>query len=279
MTSSAISIPPGKLAAQNNEDDAACRRRELREALLRGDEVVVTQGGQVKERTEKAETEKAIVVPPGKLAAQNNTEDDAARRRRELREALLRGDEVVVTQAGQVKERTEKAETEKAIVVPPGKLADDFYWYERNPKLLQDEIAVMKEFFPEFRMEKLADKRVSWVGKLQPVNIRKNSLWLLQLIYDHNHPNNSSWGGSVKVYSVDPNLGEWTERMKQSIPHTLTDSANQLYLCTARKEDVKVGAVSTSAASSLAWAAKWIAVCELWLAGEVSTPEFQGHTF
>jgi len=135
----------------------------------------------------------------------------------------------------------------------------------------------MNHFFPSFKLEKLTDGRLSWVGRLQPTNVRKNAKWYVQAIYDHNHPNNNTYGGSIKVYSIDPNLEEICQQLGQAIPHTLRDGSGHMYLCTARPEDIRVGNVSTSAASALSWAAKWITAFELWLAGTITTDEFRGH--
>ena len=135
----------------------------------------------------------------------------------------------------------------------------------------------MRHYFPQFKLENLNDGRLCWVGLLTPSNVRRNARWYLQAIYDHNHPHNNSWGGSVKVYSIEPNLEEIAKELGVYIPHTLRDSFGHLYLCTARKEDVQVGRVSTSAASAISWAAKWITAFELWLVGEITTEQFGGH--
>jgi hypothetical protein len=62
-----------------------------------------------------------------------------------------------------------------------------------------------------------------------------------------------------------------------SIPHLLRDHDGHVYLCTARPEDVKAGNIVTSAASSLAWAIKWISSFELYLAGDLSLTDFGAH--
>lgn len=127
-------------------------------------------------------------------------------------------------------------------------------------------------------MSKLKDGRLSWTGVVQPKSVRKNAVWRLQLVYDHNHPSNNSYGGSIKVYSISPDLNEMYKRLG-GIPHTLRDASGNIYICTARKEDIRTGSVVTSAVSSMAWAIKWIVVFELWLAGDVTTKEFSEHTF
>lgn len=218
-----------------------------------------------------------IGVPKGKLAA-----DPSAEQRRKLREALLNGnDEVRITQSGDAKPVSDvRPDDGNTIIVPKGKLAASMYWYENDPELYQEEVMAMNTQFPQFQLNKLSDGRLTWVGSVYPKQVRSNAKWTLQLVYDHNHPNNNNYGGSVRVYSIDPDIEEMQNRLGSSIPHILRDEFGNVHLCTARKEDVKTGRnLSTSAVSSLAWAVKWITVFELWLAGDVTTGEFQNHVF
>ena len=165
-------------------------------------------------------------------------------------------------------------ERQKLIVVPDGKLGS-FYWYERDRELYMNEKEAMAKFFPQFREVKLPDGRLTWEGTLEPLGTE----WYLQLVYENNHPSNDRFGGSIKVYSISPDLTEITQE-HGSIPHTLHDSQGIIYLCTSRKEDfIASSNESHTAASSLAWASKWINVFHLWLNGEVSDNEFSGHIF
>lgn len=220
--------------------------------------------------------QKIITVPKGKLAA-----DAAAEERKKLRKALLRGDgEVKITQSGDAKPASEvKPGDGNTINVPKGKLAASMYWYENDPDLYREEVAAMNRQFPQFELRKLSDGRLCWIGTVKPTSVRENASWMLQLVYDHNHPSNNNWGGSVRVYVIDPDLDEINQKLG-GIPHLLHDPSGNIHLCTARKEDVKTGRnLSTSAVASLAWAIKWICVFELWLAGDVTTDEFRNHTF
>ncbi len=163
------------------------------------------------------------------------------------------------------------------VIIPSGGFSAGYFWYERDPELFQGEKMAMARYFPQFRLEKLNDGKLCWVGMLSPSNIRPGSQWYLQAVYDHNHPNNSTYGGSVKIYSIKPDLDELAKSLNRSIPHLLRDSGGHLYLCTARMEDVKIGKINTSAASALAWAVKWITFFELWRIGELSTEQFREH--
>jgi hypothetical protein len=217
-----------------------------------------------------------IEIPSGFLS-NDDSEEAAKRRRQELREKLLRGESVVVKPTGEVTDKNQQSSNEPSIKIPEGKLAAGYYWYERDKELYDDEVQAMRRFFPQFQMEKLSDGRLSWHGVVEP-KLRAGAKWYLQLVYEHNHPNNSTYGGSVKVYSVEPDLNEVSRELGESIPHLLRDSKGNPYLCTARKEDFLASTEhSTTAASALAWAAKWIAAFELWLAGDISTSDFAGH--
>ena len=151
-----------------------------------------------------------------------------------------------------------------------------FYWYQRQPDLLEAEKEAMRMFFPHFTLDKLEDGRLCWVGTLNPRG-EDGGVWTLMAVYDHNHPHNNSYGGSIRVYSVKPDLDELM-RVAGSLPHVLRDSNGSHYMCTARKEDVDTGDRTTSAAKALGWAAKWIFVVEEWLEGNLGEEVFD-HTY
>ena len=147
-----------------------------------------------------------------------------------------------------------------------------FYWYENDVELFTGEKHAMNKFFPRFQLQKLKNGKLSWIGSLSP----EKKTWFIQAVYQHNHPDNSSYGGSIRVYTIDPDLDE-LQRRKGNIPHILRDDVGHLYLCTARMKDIKAGHVVTSAASSIAWAAKWISAYELWEEGILSDTDFRQH--
>lgn len=225
-----------------------------------------------------------IVVPPGRLAAPTNDDEALKEARRKMREALLRGESVVVREGGQLaqpsgRQADQPTVQQPAIVVPPGKLAASMYWYENDPELYQLEVQAMtrrESPFRTFQLRKETDGRLSWLGQVSPGLLKGGKrTYTLHAVYDHNHPHNSSFGGSVKVYVLDPDLDDLSQRLK--IPHLLRDSTGSVYLCTARHEDFKAGKVTTSAASALAWAVKWISLFELYLSDEVTYDQFAGH--
>lgn len=160
-----------------------------------------------------------------------------------------------------------------------------FYWYERNPELLEAEKAAMQQFFPQFKLQKLEDGRLYWVGTLNPRG-KAGGTWTLMAIYQHDHPNNNDANGSsVRIYSIKPDLDE-LYRAAGALPHVIFDEAQHLYMCTTDNKYVKKGPQpeepqyeATSAASSLAWAAKWIFIIEEWLEGELPTELVFGDVF
>jgi hypothetical protein len=196
--------------------------------------------------------------------------------REKMRNMLRNGEPFKVDQNGKIIPANTPT-AQNAIDIPKGTMAG-FYWYENDIELFNGEKLAMSEYFPHFQMGKFENGKLYWYGSLSPGLYRSHKPWFVQAIYQHNHPNNSSYGGSVRVYAIDPDLEEWKKENNNIwIPHTLTDEAGHLYLCTANPDDVKTGSVVTSAASSLAWAVKWISAFELWIDGLLSTEEFGEH--
>ena len=209
--------------------------------------------------------ENMLVVPKGSFAAQS---DDAAKKRRaELAAKLRTGQSVAITPTGEVVAPNDpQALHGKTLNAPEGKLAFGSAWYEKNPQLFAGEKAAMQEYFPSFHLDKLEDGRLCWVGNLNPRG-SNGGVWSLMVVYDDNHPHNNSYGGSLRVYSIQPDLNE-LYKVAEKLPHVLRDGNNDLYLCTARKEDINTSQGHASAATALGWAAKWILVVEEWLEGD-----------
>jgi hypothetical protein len=207
----------------------------------------------------------------------NNTEDAAAKKRKELAERLKNNQPVVLKKSGELTTPNDPGAGENAQRVPRGKLAASFYWYEREPELLEAEKMAMQKQFSNFQMEKLDDGRLCWFGNLNPSGA-DGGVWTVQAIYQPDHPNNKNFGGSVRVYSIKPDLDELLQEAEE-LPHILRDEYGHRYMCTARMEDVDAGLDTvTSAAKSLAWACKWIWMVEGWLSGKFGREVFD-HTF
>ena len=160
------------------------------------------------------------------------------------------------------------------ICIPPGKLAFQ-QWYEKNPALLDAEIAAMSASFPQFTLQRLPDGKLSWLGRLRPGLLGKNGWdWLVEAIYENNHPH-AQMGSSVMVFLREPDINLLINSTGWR-PHHLLSSNKGLYLCTARSEDTHASLSNwtTSAATVLRWAVKWLAAYELVLAGKMTQEEF-----
>jgi hypothetical protein len=261
-----IIIPKGKLA-----DAASDKRRELREKLLNGGKIVVGRNGNV---TNNPVGETHLTVPMGKLA------DAAADKRQELRQKLLNGDRIFVGNNGNV---TNNPTGETSITVPRGKLASQ--WYETNPDLLDAEVLAMNKCFPNFELQKLDDGKLAWIGTIN-TGIYESKFGIkreynLMAVYQPNHPN-VMMGSSVYVYPILPDADEMREEFNKKfgdphIHHLLRDSNNNLnYLCTTEAQYVHDGSdsITTTAASVLGWAVKWLMSYELVLTGDLERAKF-----
>ena len=169
-----------------------------------------------------------------------------------------------------------------------------YYWYQSDPQLYQMEVAAMNKFFPSFTINQLQDGsgRLYWRGKVQPTG-EGGMVWDLMLIYKNSHPRAEGYGGSIQILPLAPRLKDIADQMMPLImqtygtydnavkhgfglglPHIYHDHFGrdeEYFICSAdpkffrdKKEQ------STSAASALSWACKWIILCEMWLNGEIS---------
>ena len=256
-----FSIPATKMAA----DDATLKtkREELKKKLLEGKKVTIAPDGNVT----KGDDSSSIVIPKGKLAADD---DILKKKREELKKKLLDGKKVTIAPDGNVT----KGDDSSSIVIPKGKLAVA-QWYEKDPGLLMAEKAAMNHAFPGFTLDKLDDGRLAWVGSLN-IGILGDNEWHIMAVYNNNHPQ-QVMGSSVRVYLIQPDIDELIKDLGWRPLHLLMDSNNQLYLCTAEAGNIKTGKETTSAASVIAWAVKWLMSFELVLTGDLSQEQFNTH--
>ena len=256
-----ISIPSTRLAA----DDATlkAKREELKKKLLEGKKVTIAPEGNVT----KGDDSSSIVIPKGKLA---NEDAVLKAKREELKKKLLEGKKVTIAPDGNVT----KGDDSSSIVIPKGKLAI-IQWYEKDPGLLMAEKAAMNHAFPGFALDKLDDGRLAWVGSLN-IGILGDNEWHIMAVYNNNHPE-QVMGSSVRVYLIQPDIDELIKDLGWKPFHLLPDSNNQYYLCTAEAGNIKTGKETTSAASVIAWAVKWLMAFELVLTGDLSQEQFNTH--
>lgn len=170
-----------------------------------------------------------------------------------------------------------------------------YYWYQNDPGLYQAEVMAMQKFFPQFKINQLQDGsgRLYWRGKVQP--IPGGMVWDVMLIYknDHPHAGQNEYGGSVQILPISPRLKDIAEQTMPDLiktygtydncakrgfglglPHIYRQNFGrneEYFICTADPKYFKTGQThSTSAATALSWACKWMMLCEMWLNGEIS---------
>jgi hypothetical protein len=160
-----------------------------------------------------------------------------------------------------------------------------FYWYQNDPELLEAEKLAMAKFFPSFKLYLLEDGsgRIYWRGKVRPAGLG-GQIWDLMLIYKNTHPQaeEGMYGGSIQILPVKPRLKDIAMQLPiqpekglgLGLPHIYRGNfgrGEEYFICTADPKYFKAGQErSTSAASALSWACKWIILCEMWLNGEIS---------
>ena len=158
--------------------------------------------------------------------------------------------------------------------MPKGTFAAE-QWYKKNPVLFHTEVSLMQKRFPTAQYRILQDGgAMVWVIKL---NISKTGFcapWTFMLRYEPDHPNNHSYGGSIRVIPLSPTLDEIRKRARDAgrpgVPHLVhgkyVDGKEYTFLCTRRGEDVHDGETkATSAAQTATWAADWALHFELGL--------------
>lgn len=75
-------------------------------------------------------------------------------------------------------------------------------WYEKSPMLLEAEKEVMRQNYPDFKLDKLDDGRLFWYGQVKSTMF-EDITYTLMVVYNSNHP---SWvmGSSIRIYLIDP---------------------------------------------------------------------------
>ncbi len=256
-----ITIPVGKLAS--DDDILKKKREELKKKLLEGKKINIGKTGSVTDTNGGG-----INIPTGKLAGDDEI---LKKKREELKKRLANAETITIGKNGNVMGDNSAG---AGIRIPTGKLALN-QWYEKDPGLLYAEKAAMANAFPGFELTQLDDGRLAWTGMLN-TGIRGDFNWYIMAVYNNNHPT-QVMGSSVRVYLIDPDINELIQQIGWQPTHLLSDSSNQLYLCTAESKDIKVGAQSTSAASVIAWAVKWIMAFELVMTGDLPKEKFNEH--
>lgn len=173
-----------------------------------------------------------------------------------------------------------------------------YYWYQSDPDLYKLEVAAMMKFFPSFKIDQMKDGsgRLFWRGTVQPAG-PGGIEWDIMLIYKNTHPkvySENEYGGTVQILPISPRLKDIAEQVMPIIeetynydydlickkgfglglPHIYRQEFGrneEYFICSADPKYFKGNFEnSTTAASALSWACKWMILCEMWLNGEIS---------
>ena len=146
-------------------------------------------------------------------------------------------------------------------------------WYEIDPELLKMEKIAMSKAFPNFKLDKLDDGRLYWVGELTPgfyeTKFNERLTYTVLVVYNNNHAINwqqelASSSSTIRVYPIDADV--IINRIGFKHHRFRTDSANNLYLDRGG---------SGSAAAVVSRVLSWLFAYELALAGEIEMDSFK----
>ena len=106
-------------------------------------------------------------------------------------------------------------------------------WYENNPELLELEKRMMGISFPQFKLEKLDDGRLYWIGAIntdigEEYRYKENE-YTFMMVYSPIYPNHSA-GCPLKTYIIKPEVKDILADIG-FFPFTLLkDSAGEKYI-------------------------------------------------
>lgn len=222
------------------------------------------------------------VVPPVSVAA-----DDLDRL-----SAMLSGSEPLVlhndgTLGTEADEPVDDWAPAEKKTIPKTTTAATGQWYERDPQLMQAEIAAMRREFgnPAMRPHFMEDGTMYWLINDTP-NLGPGyhcPTYTLALVYDKDHPR-AMYGTSVHVVPMSPGFREMQARVNRSaatpktIPHTVTYDGNRC-LCTTETAKVSTDKRKgvTSAVTSFRYAHRWLTIFELGLRHPATWRKFHGE--
>lgn len=217
------------------------------------------------------------------FAVDTNPADELAA----IRESILRGEPLTYRSDGSaITSEPDKDEqissTQTANLNETKKNAFAAQWYQGNHDLMNAEIDLMSKKYPDAEVSFLKDGRMAWTNSANIKIGNKKYPWTFTLIYDSTHPNNSTYGGSIKVFLTEPTIRELqvraTKAGRTGIPHLRRDKYNNTFLCTNTTDDVSDGTKEVSTAVTfLNWAISWAYHYEMGLLDENCWNKFCSH--
>jgi len=200
---------------------------------------------------------------------QNNSQNvnpaEALESARKTRDAIARGEDLVMDGEGTLRAKNDRNSLDKdniATVRGGNKFAAQ--WYDTNREQFDFEVKEIKRRFPNAELSMLPDDRVYWTITFPGiVDLQGNRhSWTFMMIYDSDHPHNKGYGGSIKVYPVKPTLTDMETMASRagrgSVPHLYVDEFGNKVICTAPSKQVandpnrKVTAITVAA-----WTSSW----------------------
>lgn len=148
-------------------------------------------------------------------------------------------------------------------------------WYEVNPELLERDKVEMRNFFPDFSLDKLDDGRLFWIGELYPgiyetkYGVKKT--YMVMAVYSNNYPHNLM-GSSIRIYPVLPDAYDIFQEIGFTF-NILKDSSGQYFFCSL--ESNKVDDDNVSPVYCLTCAMKLYCGIDLILTGDLTEEEIR----
>ena len=291
-----VALPDNKSSTMSSSQEEDLINR-LRAGLTGDQPLAVDENGTInpdgKNSTQGGEGVKTIpkttvALPDNKSSTMSSSQEEDLINR--LRAGLTGDQPLAVDETGTIHtEQKDSTSGGQGIKTIP-KTTVAVQWYQEKPDLFKAELVAMNDINKGARYGFLNNGKMYWTVQVSPNVAGKTRRWTLLMVYDSDHPQ-ARWGGSVKVYPVQPDINEMEKIVQQhrytnvaiqensSIPHLLSDENSQLYMCTADYHDIETGANNrtTSAATCLRYAIRWINVFELGLRDPKTWRLFHEH--
>ena len=91
-------------------------------------------------------------------------------------------------------------------------------WYERDNSLLNEEVAYMTEYYPDFTLRILDDHdsalngSLCWQGIVKP-RIMEDMEWMIIIVYQALGGGKGDWSGIMSIYMAEPSFEQVTEAL------------------------------------------------------------------
>lgn len=91
-------------------------------------------------------------------------------------------------------------------------------WYERDNSLLNEEVAYMTEYYPDFTLRILDDHdsalngSLCWQGIVKP-RIMEDMEWMIIIVYQGLGGGKGDWSGIMSIYMAEPSFEQVTEAL------------------------------------------------------------------